>query len=229
MQGGNVFYDLEIFPEHLNFLDGPENIKAFEIAVLAKVGELEAILEEKATPTSKIEDRARLDYKQNPAFKKELEENTGEIFTLLYEMGESLPFPVIIGLIDNLRKLAQDLENSIHDRAKRESLSMTESISDKKMAQVQHKRLRDAWQPIKQIALLMYELNLKQIASKPGNYAASPAKTYAFYFPGEEEPFYNFRVAARRLGIFVEGIKYMDVLEYAIEHPDEVEVKEVVL
>lgn len=229
MQGGNVFYDLEIFPEHLQFMETEENFKAFEAAVLAKVGELEKILEEKATPASKLEDSARREYKENKQHKETLQENTKEMFDLLYEMGESLPFPVIYGMIDALRKLAQDLENSIHDRAKRESMSMSETVADKKMAQVQHKRIRDSWQPMRVLANLMWEYQAKQIASKPGNYATTITKNYAFFFPGEEEPFYNFRVVARRLGIFVEGIMYKDVLDYADEHPDEVEVKEVVL
>jgi len=227
--GANVFYDLEIFPDHLAFLDDALNLKKFEQAVKVKVDELEEILEEKATPTSKIEDKARNDYKSSPAFKETLKEHTSEVMGYLTELGETLEFPVVLGMVDELRRLAQDLENAVHDRAKRESLTMTESISDKKMAQVQHKRLRDAWQPIRSIAKLMYELDLFQIKSKPGNYAASLAKTYAFYFPGDDEPFYNFRVVARRLGIFTEGIKYMDVMEYADAHPDLVEVKEVLL
>jgi len=224
-----VFYDLEIFPDHLGFLDSADNLKSFEYAVKAKVEELETIMDEKATPTAKLEDTARKEYRDNPAHKKQMKEATGETFGILYEMGESLPFPVIYGMIDELRKLAQDLENSIHDRAKRESLTMTETISDKKMAQVQHKRLRDAWLPIKQIASLMYELTLFTIKSRPGNYAASPAKTYAFFFPNEDEEYYNFRVVARRLGIYVEGIMYMDVIDYADAHPELVQVKEVLL
>lgn len=228
--GSNVFYDLEIFPEHVEFLEDEDKLRSFEAAVKIKVDELESILEEKAQPTSKIEERARLDLKQNPEHKKNLKENTGEIMTFLTELGETRPFAEVLGMVDELRKLAHDLELAVHDRAKRESLTMTESIGDKKMAQVQHKRLRDAWTPIRAIAKMMYGIELFIIKARPGNYAASETKAYAFQFPGEEDIYYNFRYVARRLGIFVEGKTfYKDVVDYASDNPELVEVKEVIL
>jgi hypothetical protein len=235
MASNNVFYDLDIFPDHIEFLESYEQCTDFSDAVLAKVKELEAILDEKATPVSKIEDKARKDFKDNPAFKNQFKETFGDTFLLMYEAGESLPFPVIIAMIDELRKLAVDLENTIHDRAKRESLTNSESINDKKMAQVMHKRIRDVWDNIRAIAKMMFKdeddnpLILPVIKARPGNYAAAPTKTYAFFFEGNEEPFYMHPYVAKKLGIYRDKITYMDVVEYAFAHPELVTVKEVML
>src|SRR5688572_32066038 len=152
MQGSNVFYDLGIFPDHLDFLDDYDACVKFASAVEGKVKELEEVLDEKAKPVSKIEDEARKQFKDNPAHKEQFKQNYGQLFLDLYEDGENLPFPQIFAMIDELRKLAQNLENTVHDRAKRESLTASETLNDKKMAQIMHKKVRDVWDNIRAIA-----------------------------------------------------------------------------
>lgn len=220
---GNVFNDLEI--EVSKFMDSEKEAKEFMKAVYDAANKLEKILDEKSTPASQIEDTARDQYKNNPEFKVQLKEVFGEVLDTIYTSCEELPMPVVAGLAEALRKLATDLDNTLHDRAKRESLSMTESITDKKLAWHQHKRLRDAVEPIRKVLDLMFGLKFPAIKARPGNFAAGPTQTTAFYLPGSEDPLFNPFAVARLLGVYYDKMTLMDVIEYCDKHPERVTMK----
>jgi len=223
MSAGNIFNDLEI--DVSSFMDGEKEARLFRDNVLAAAKELNKILDEQSTPASKIEAEARDQYKNNPEFKTQFNDTFKEALEVMYISCEELPLPVVVGLIDNLRKLASDLENTLHDRSKRESLTMTESITDKKLAQHQLKRLREAWEPIRKIFKLMFGLEFPAINARTGNYAGSVTSTPAFYMPGSEDALFNPFAVARLLGIYFDKMTMMDVMEYCEKHPDKVTVK----
>jgi len=220
---GNVFTDLEI-PVN-KFMDDESDGAEFARNVFIAAEKLEKILDEQSTPASQIEDSARDQFKRNPEFKALYKETFQEVLETMYVSCEEVPLPLVAGLADALRKLANDLDNTIHDRAKRESLSMTESITDKKLAHLQHKRLRESWEPIRKVLDLMFDLKFPAIKARPGNYAASPTSTPAFYMPGSEDPLFNPFAVARLLGIYYDKMTMMDVMEYCEAHPDQVTVK----
>jgi hypothetical protein len=223
MQASNVFSDLEIPVS--NFMDGEREAIEFKNAVFEAAEKLEKILDEQSTPASQIEAAARDQFKTHPEFKTQLKDTFGEALSLMYLSCDELPLPVVAGLADALRKLANDLDNTINDRSKKESLSMTESITDKKLAHTQHKRLRESWDPIRKVIELMFGLKFQAIKSRPGNFSAGITKTTAYYLPGSEDPLYNPFAVARLLDVYYDGMTMMDVIEYCEKHPELVTMK----
>lgn len=220
-----IFEDLEISTD--GFLNSREQAEIFKQEVFAKKDRLESVLDRKETVT-KIEDTAKKDY-NNPALphKAQFKETYEPLISALYDQGEQIPLPVLHGLVESLAALARDLNNTLHDRAKAEYINEASSENDKKLAQIQHKRLRDAWDAYRKFAETIFPgLKLPEIKAKPGNFQSAVGTTVAFKFPDTEEPIYNPRAVARRLGIYAEGVYLTDVLDWLEENdPEQIKVK----
>lgn len=246
MHIGNIFQDLEI--DTTGFMDDPDAIKRFTKDVLEAEKFLVEILNSSGPSVSSIEEDAMREFKDNPAVKKAVQKliinpcmaadkndtNTylmtfEQTVNSLFEAAENADLSVAYGMMIALKKLSSDIENAIHDRAKMESTSQHDSLQDKKLAQIQHKRLREAWETYCKFVKLFHGMELPKIKARPGNYAPSLTEHYQYQFPGEDDVMYNYRVVAQRLGIYYEGMKFMDIFEYCMDHPDEISVKKVSL
>lgn len=229
--GGSIFEDLgiEFTRETLTNYDAA---KKFAEQVYAADEMLAGIMNPDVTPVSKIEDKARTDWRDNKEYRKTLKETFDETLTALYESGEKIELPLLYGLIDSLERLTSDLKNTLHTRAQMESSSMDESIIDKKLAQVLHKRLREAFQSSISFINMFVKapdgkmIGIQGIKGRSGNFQAGVFDPIAFFFPGNEEPYFFHQAVAKKLGIYYDGITKMDVMEYAEKHPDLVTMKQ---
>lgn len=217
-----IFQDLEIDTE--GFLD-PTKVQDFSQKVLSVARELEKILDRVQT-VSIIEDAAKKEYEQGPDNKAKFKEMFDELINGLYETGETMELPILYGLSEALIALGRDLKTTLHDRAKSVYVNEVTSSTDKKLAQIQHKRLRNAFETYAAMVKLLHGVELPKIKAKPGNFQSSVGKTRAFQFADLEDPMYNPRAVARKLGIFYEGILFSDVIEWLDENdPDQKLVK----
>lgn len=223
----NIFADLDISTK--GFLDSKEDAIAFSKRVLAAAKELEDIMDTKQTVSS-VETEAEKTYRNSDTFQQEYRELFDEALATMYESCEEIPLPVVYGLIEGLEKLTKDLRNTLHDRAKRESIAQSANQANKKLAQTQHSRLRENYENVVKMVGMLYNVELERIKPKRGNYSApSMTDTYAYIFNGEEEPYYNPKAVAKRLGIYYPDIKFMDIMEYCEKHPDLISVVKVEL
>lgn len=223
----NIFHDLEI--PMTGFLDSKDTMMAFAKNVANAAKELEKTLEE-STSVSSVEDQAKADFNKNKEFKVQMDATFKETLKAIYESCEDLPLPVVYGLIGELKTLANDLSNTLNARARMEVVNVSPTTNNKKLAQLQHKRLRENWEIIRKLMkLLNKDLDFPAIKPRSGNFAVSAFDTYAFIFPGEEEPYYNYRAVAKKLDILHSHSTFMDVIEYAENHPELVQVVKVQL
>jgi hypothetical protein len=224
-QGGNVFKDLEI--DIADWVTDPDGAKKLYTAVREAADKLEKILDSD-TSTSTIEVAARQEYRTNPDIKAQYKESYGELLEGIYQSAEDIPLPILIGLIDGVEKLVSDLKNTLRERSKFEAIHMTDSINDKKLAQIQHKRLREAWDTYRKFIKLFFGDEYPGIKAKPGNYAASITDTIHYQIVGENnDGYYNPYTVAKLLGFHHNNITFMDIMEYCEAHPEQVVITKV--
>lgn len=210
-----IFSDLEI--DTTDFLTSRERVEEFSKAVYAAARALEKILDRNSSVSS-FEEKAKRDFERSSDYKAKFKEMFDPVLDALYEQSETMDLPLVYGLSEALAALAKDLKNTIHMRARSEYINEVTATTDKKLAQVQHKRLREAFKPYVAMVKLMHGISLQEIKAKPGNFQSEIGTTTAFLFEDMEEPMYNPRAVARKLGIFHDNILFSDVIEWLAEN-----------
>ena len=220
----NIFDDLEI--DVSTFLT-QSGAPGFVEAVLHAAKELENIMDND-TSVAKLEREAKERFKNNPVSKPKLNDYFADVSTKLYEDGEKMDMDILFGLVGELRQLAYDLENTFRERLRTDAAKDTANIFDKKQAQIQHKKLREAYDIYRKLIGPMYNLKMRAITPRPGNYTASMTDTILYRFDNGDE-YFNFRAVAKRLEIWEEGFRFQDLMDWTEENPNVIEVVKVQL
>lgn len=211
----NVFEDLEI---PIDRITDKEYVKEFTNHVLAAAKKLESIMDEDSTVT-KLERDAKTKWDADKVGNRKILDTYFKAASeKLYEDGETMDLHILYGLIQDLRRLAHDMELQLHDRAKRQLADVISPLQDKKVAQISHKKLRDAWSIYANFAKGFFGVEVPKIRAKPGNY--TPTLTDSLIFRKDGSDYYNPRVICNKIGIDLGAdAKYMDYVDFIEENP----------
>lgn len=205
--GNVIFEDLEI--DFKNMMKDPET---FCSAVEAKAEELKGTLKENNSVEVFMKGLPKSTFNKAESQKPLLE---------IYEAAETMPLENLQELADLFRDYAKSIEALIYSRAIKE-ITSTQGVTDKQLIHDQYCRLRDSYAKVlKSFDILDIKHNGKPLAAMPGNYGSPvglSAPRYAFFFDGDDEPYINYRVVCRKLGIEPFST-YMDTVDYLKSNP----------
>ena len=223
MEDRNVYEDLEIDVENML---SPNHIQEFVDSVMAKAEELEAIMADDSTSVSKLEANVKQQWLSDKAARPQLDKYFKGVSNKLYEDGETMEPHILYGLIADLRRLAYDMENQLHDRLKMDLAKDLSPLQDKKLAQVRHKRLREAFDVYRRFVKGFFNVEVPKIKARPGNFTATLSDTLVFTYDGFD--FYNPKVVSNKLGRT--WVDFQDFMDWIDANPDcGVEVRKVPL
>lgn len=214
----SIFEDLEI--DVANFLTMPEQ---FAEQVYAAAKRLEQTLDSN-TSVSQVEIR----YEKQAKDIRELPESIDSLVTKAYEFSDTGNLAEVFTAIEAMKQLVRDMENAFHDRCKEEAAQENSTLANKKLAQIQHKRLRETFDQWRGFVKAFLGKDFTGLKSKPGNYQASITDTLQYVLP-DGGTYYNHFAVAKKLGIYFQGITFADIMEYCEAHPDQVEIKRIKL